>query len=300
MLPRRGIGQMKHKLISILLALSFCPAWAQQPTDSIVRRNAKIVLGTEAVAYAGLMVGLNQLWFKDCQWVGLHTINDNGDWLQMDKFCHATTAYHTSLVGNESMRLAGLDSKRSALYGGAYSLLFMTSIEIMDGGYEDWGFSWGDMAADVSGITLYTAQQLLWDEQRISLKYSFHPTEYAQYNPEELGHNLISQSLKDYNGITLWAAFNVKDLFLDSDSNFPEWLTVDFGYGAKGMVEPQPTPDFVRVRQFYLAPGIDLAKLPVENRYLKAVLRALSFIKLPTPALEYNASDKFVWHWLYF
>ena len=294
------MGQMKHKLISILLALSFCPAWAQQPVDSIVRRNAKIVLGTETAVYAGLMVGLNQLWFKDCQWIGLHTINDNGDWLQMDKFCHATTAYHTSLVGDESMRLAGLDSKRSALYGGAYSLLFMTSIEIMDGGYENWGFSWGDMAADVSGITLYTAQQLLWDEQRISLKYSFHPTEYAQYNPEELGHNLISQALKDYNGITLWAAFNVKDLFLDSDSNFPEWLTVDFGYGAKGMVEPQPTPDFVRVRQFYLAPGIDLAKLPVENRYLKAVLRALSFIKLPTPALEYNASDKFVWHWLYF
>ena len=291
---------MKHKLIAFLLVMAFCPLRAQQANDSIVMHNAKIMAGSHALIYVGTIVGLNQLWFKDCQWVGMHTINDNGDWLQMDKFCHATTSYHTCLVGDESMRLVGLDSKRSALYSGAFSLLFMTTIELMDAGYEGWGFSWGDMAANASGIALYTTQQLLWNEQRISLKYSFHPTEYAQYNPEELGHNLISQSLKDYNGITLWAAFNVKELLLDSESSFPEWLTVDFGYGAKGMVAPQPTSDFDRVRQFYLAPGVDLARLPVQNRYLKAVLRALSFIKLPTPALEYNASEKFVWHWFYF
>ena len=291
---------MRRILLTVFLVIAFCPLWAQQPNDSIVKRNTRIVAGSHAAIYGGTMVGLNRLWFKDCQWIGMHTINDNGDWLQMDKLGHTTTSYHTCLFGDESMRLAGLDSKRSALYGGAFSLLFMTTIELMDSGYEDWGFSWGDMAADVSGIALYTAQQLLWDEQRISLKYSFHPTEYAQYNPEELGHNLISQALKDYNGITIWAAFNIKELFLDSESSFPEWLTVDLGYGAKGMVAPQPTADFDRVRQFYLAPGIDLAKLPIENRYLKATLRLLSFIKLPMPALEYNASDKFVWHWLYF
>lgn len=291
---------MKSKLIAFLLVMALCPMWAQQPNDSVVRRNAIIVAGCEAALYSGVMIGLNQLWFKDCQWVGIHTINDNGDWLQMDKFCHATTAYHTCLFGDESMRLAGLDPKRSALYGSAYSLLFMTSIELMDGGYEGWGFSWGDMAADVGGIMLYATQQLLWNEQRISLKYSFHPTEYAQYNPEELGHNLISQSLKDYNGITIWATFNIKEFLLKLDSNFPEWLTIDFGYGAKGMVAPQPTADFERVMQFYLSPGVDLAKIPVENRYLKALLRALSFIRLPSPALEYNATDKFVWHWFYF
>lgn len=290
---------MRHILLTLFLTLTLCPLWAQKP-DSIAIRNSRNVAIAEAVVYAGSMVGLHQLWFKDCPWVGLRTIDDNGDWLQMDKFGHAATAYHISLIGDESMRLAGLNSKQSALYGGAFSLLYMTTIEIMDGGHEGWGFSWGDMVADVSGMALYTVQQLVWDEQRISLKYSFHPTEYAQYNPEELGHNLISQALKDYNGVTIWGTFNIKEFLLDSDSSFPEWITIDVGYGAKGMVAPQPTADFERVRQFYLAPGVDLAKLPVKNRYLKAVLRALSFIKLPTPALEYNASDKFVWHWFYF
>lgn len=291
---------MKTKLLALFLIITLNSAWAQQPNDSIVLRNAKIMAGGGAVVYAGSMVALNQLWFKDCPWVGFHTINDNSDWLQMDKFGHATTAYHINLLGNESLRLIGLDAKQSALYSGAFSLLYMTSIELMDAGYEGWGFSWGDMAADLGGTTLYTVQQLLWDEQRISLKYSFHPTEYAQYNPNDLGDNLMSQALKDYNGITIWASFNVKEILLGTENNFPEWITLDFGYGAKGMIAPQPTNDFERVRQFYLSPGIDLAKLPIENRYLKALLRALSFIKLPTPALEYNVSDKFVWHWLYF
>lgn len=294
------LGQMRHKLLAFLLVMMLCPMWAQQRNDSITVRNVIIVSGSEALVYGGSMAALHQLWFKDCPWIGIRTINDNVDWLQMDKLGHATTAYHISLVGNESMRLAGLDPKWSALYGGGLSLLFMTSIEIMDAGHEGWGFSWGDMIADVGGMALFTVQQLFWDEQRISLKYSFHPTEYAQYNPEELGHNLISQSLKDYNGITIWATFNIKEFMLKSDSHFPEWLTIDFGYGAKSMVAPQPTSDFERVRQFYLSPGVDLAKIPVENRYLKALLRALSFIRLPSPTLEYNATDKFVWHWLYF
>lgn len=291
---------MKTKLLALFLIITLNSAWAQQPNDSIVLRNAKIMAGGGAVVYAGSMVALNQLWFKDCPWVGFHTINDNSDWLQMDKFGHATTAYHINLLGNESLRLIGLDAKQSALYSGAFSLLYMTSIELMDAGYEGWGFSWGDMAADLGGTTLYTVQQLLWDEQRISLKYSFHPTEYAQYNPNDLGDNLMSQALKDYNGITIWASFNVKEILLGTENDFPEWITLDFGYGAKGMIAPQPTNDFERVRQFYLSPGIDLAKLPVGNRYLKALLRALSFIKLPTPVLEYNVNDKFVWHWLYF
>ena len=291
---------MKTKLLALFLIITLNSAWAQQPNDSIVLRNVKIMAGGGAVVYAGSMVALNQLWFKDCPWVGFHTINDNSDWLQMDKFGHATTAYHINLLGNESLRLIGLDAKQSALYSGAFSLLYMTSIELMDAGYEGWGFSWGDMAADLGGTTLYTVQQLLWDEQRISLKYSFHPTEYAQYNPNDLGDNLMSQALKDYNGITIWASFNVKEILLGTENNFPEWITLDFGYGAKGMIAPQPTNDFERVRQFYLSPGIDLAKLPIENRYLKALLRALSFIKLPSPTLEYNVNDKFVWHWLYF
>ncbi len=291
---------MKTKLLALFLIITLNSTWAQQPNDSIVLRNVKIMAGGGAVVYAGSMVALNQLWFKDCPWVGFHTINDNSDWLQMDKFGHATTAYHINLLGNESLRLIGLDAKQSALYSGAFSLLYMTSIELMDAGYEGWGFSWGDMAADLGGTTLYTVQQLLWDEQRISLKYSFHPTEYAQYNPNDLGDNLMSQALKDYNGITIWASFNVKEILLGTENDFPEWITLDFGYGAKGMIAPQPTNDFERVRQFYLSPGIDLAKLPIENRYLKALLRALSFIKLPSPTLEYNVNDKFVWHWLYF
>ena len=293
---------MKKALLAILLILTVLSASAQDTLvdKARVRRNVGIVLGVEAGFYAASMTGLYFAWYAGYPQSSFHFYNDNAEWMLMDKAGHLATAYRVGHIGYDALRIAGLDENRSIWYGGTLGLAFLTTVEVFDGISQGWGFSWGDMAADISGIALYTSQQLLWDEQRVSLKYSFHPTEYAQYNPEELGHNLISQALKDYNGITIWAAFNVKDLFLKSDSSFPEWITVDVGYGAKGMIAPQPTADFDRVRQFYIAPGVDLAKLPVENRYLKALLRAFSFIKLPTPALEYNTSDKFVWHWFYF
>jgi hypothetical protein len=46
----------------------------------------------------------------------------------------------------------------------------------MDGHSAKWGFSKGDMLANIAGCVLFEGQQLLWHEQRISLKYSYHGT----------------------------------------------------------------------------------------------------------------------------
>ncbi|OJU23360.1 MAG: hypothetical protein BGN92_03335 [Sphingobacteriales bacterium 41-5] len=51
---------------------------------------------------------------------------------------------------------------------------FLTVIEILDGFSNKWGFSWGDMAANVFGAGMFQGQQLLWNEQRIKFKFSFH------------------------------------------------------------------------------------------------------------------------------
>ena len=204
--------QIKHKLIAILLVLAFCPVWAEQANDSITCRNVKIVAGADAAIYTGTIIGLNQLWFKDCQWIGVHTINDNGDWLQMDKLCHATTSYHTCVFGDESMRLAGLDAKRSALFGGAFSLLFMTTIEVMDGGYEGWGFSWGDMAAHNNLITWershreMNAEVSLFAEIVIGKKYDELFSQYSNnhliFNDDSVRETALSVKRGDHIIIT--------------------------------------------------------------------------------------------------
>jgi hypothetical protein len=40
---------------------------------------------TEAVLASGALIGLNQLWYSDYPKSEFHFINDNADWLQMDK-----------------------------------------------------------------------------------------------------------------------------------------------------------------------------------------------------------------------
>ena len=61
----------------------------------------------------------------------------------------------------------------------------------MDGFSEEWGGSWVDFAANAAGTSLLVGQELLWGEQRIKLKYSFHQTEFENIRPETLGENFL-------------------------------------------------------------------------------------------------------------
>jgi hypothetical protein len=53
-----------------------------------------------------------------------------------------------------------------------------------------------DIIANASGTALFVSQELLWKEQRITPKFSFHTTQYAQYRPNVLGSSLAEQMLR--------------------------------------------------------------------------------------------------------
>lgn len=310
---------MKKTILIILIFLSLNvrsqqpTVYRQQPIDNNqqlnVKRNVGIVLGTEAALYVGSMTGLYYLWYAGYPQSSFHFYNDNAEWLQMDKVGHATSSYHVGLMGYEALRLAGCDEKRSFLYGGPIGFIFLTTVEVFDGLSDGWGFSWGDIAANAFGTGLFMGQQALWHEQRISMKYSYHHTQYAQYRPDLLGSNLPERMLKDYNGQTIWLSFNIKSLFLNNESRFPSWLNIALGYSGEGMTgafdntlthNGKTIPEFTRTRQFVLSPDIDLTRIPVNNKFLKTTLKVLSFIKFPMPAVMLDTNGDFTWHWLYF
>lgn len=310
---------MKKTILIILIFLSLnvrsqqTTAYRQQPIDNNqqlnVKRNVGIVLGTEAALYVGSMTGLYYLWYAGYPQSSFHFYNDNAEWLQMDKAGHSMSSYHVGLMGYEALRLAGCDEKRSILYGGPIGFIFLTTVEVFDGLSDGWGFSWGDIAANAFGTGLFMGQQALWHEQRISMKYSYHHTQYAQYRPDLLGSNLPERMLKDYNGQTIWLSFNIKSLFLNNESRFPSWLNIALGYSGDGMTgafdntlthNGKTIPEFTRTRQFVLSPDIDLTRIPVNNKFLKTTLKVLSFIKFPMPAVMLDTNGDFTWHWLYF
>lgn len=279
-------------------------------TPSPSQNNSRLipVIGTEGALYAGSMIGLNILWYKNYKHSSFHLFNDNKEWMQMDKLGHVLTAYTISRITTELYVWAGLNRYKSTTYGTALAMAYQSNIEIFDGFSSAWGFSIGDMAANTIGASMYGIQEGAWKEQRITMKISFHPTQYSQYRPDELGYNHLQQSIKDYNGQTYWFAFAIAS-FLPKGNKIPDWLCLDFGYGAEGMVGGMNNPPvynsngdeifFDRYRQFYCSLDVDLTRIPTNSGALKTFFGAVSFIKIPMPTLEFS-QKKFKFHFLYF
>ena len=268
---------MRSLIVSVCL---FSQISFAQKADST--RAFHIALGTEIVLYSTTMYALNDLWYKDYPKSSFHWINDNSNWLQMDKVGHATTAYQVGMLGKDLMEWGGVSEKKALWYGGLYGAFFLTTVETLDGFSEGWGASWGDLIANTSGTFVFIGQELLWKEQRIQMKYSFKTSEYAKYRPDLLGSNFLQQSLKDYNGQVYWLSFNINSF---KKTSLPDWLNVAIGYGAGGMYNGNPDEEGTH-REFYASLDINLRNIKTDKKFLDKTLKILSFIKVPMPAFK--------------
>ena len=275
------------------------------PSDSLNKSRRNAVVLSEAAISAGILVGLNQLWYSDYPKSDFHFINDNAEWLQMDKAGHVFSAYHLGRFGKEALQWSGASRKRQLIYGSTLGFAFLTAVEVMDGYSSNWGASWGDVAANATGTALYVSQELLWKEQRIIPKFSFHTTPYAAVRPNVLGSSLNEQILKDYNGQTYWLSVNVHSFF--KTSQIPKWLNVAFGYGAEGMIAGDDAlvnmvflPEKERLRQFYFSFDVDLSKIETKSHVLKTVFSVFNTIKIPAPTFEFRDDGVVKFRALYF
>lgn len=255
------------------------------------------------------MTGLYQLWYKDYDLEGFHFFDDHAEWMQMDKVGHFASAYYIGKWGISLFNWTGMNRRESTWYGGTLGLAFLTSIEVFDGFSEAWGFSWGDMGVNISGTALVVSQQLLWDEQRVTLKFSYHTSDQAQYRPDQFGTTFPEHLLKDYNGQTIWFSGNISSFIKNKDSKFPKWLNIAVGYGVEGLTgarqnvseyNGKAVPSFERHRQFYISPDIDLTRIKTKSKFLKSVFGAFGFLKFPAPAIEFSNKGRTKFHWLYY
>lgn len=273
-----------------------------KPTDSLntSRRNAVVI--TEATLGTVSLIALDQLWYSDFERSSFQTTNDSNEWLQMDKVGHVYSSYHLGRVGANMLNWAGVSKKDQLIYGATLGFTFLTAVEVLDGFSQEWGFSWSDMASNAIGTGLYVGQELLWNEQRITLKFSYNSSPYAELNPEKLGDGFYEELLKDYNGQTYWLSANINS-FVKSNS-IPNWLNIAFGYGADGLLTGRGNnPDFPnqnRRRQYYLSLDVDLTRIKTNSRVLKTIFDVINVIKVPAPTFEVNDRGRVKWHYIYF
>lgn len=304
---------MKSPLALLLIVFSALVGFAQ--TDSILQNPKPIfnkgrfaaVVATEAALYAGAMSYLNFIWYKDTKRVPFEFYADGKGYQQVDKFGHAYGAYLESYIGYRAMRWSGASKKKALLYGGTLGFLLQSPIEIVDGFYEGWGFSWTDMAANAVGSSLVIGQELLFDEQIVKYKFSFRPSPYAKQANGYLGSTFTGQILQDYNAHTYWFSIGLNRII--RSEHIPDWLNVAVGYGANGMFGEFENikkwgnvviPPTQRYRQFLFSLDIDWTKIKTKNRILKPILQSMFMLKLPFPALEINTKNGFRAYGIYY
>lgn len=302
----------KRKLFLLFLVLGNYSAFAQnkiegflKPADSLNVKRENTLIITETALASVALIGLNQLWYADYPKSKFHFKNDNVEWLQMDKAGHFYSSYQLGRLGAEMMQWSGATQKKQLLYGAGMGFAFLTAVEVLDGFSSEWGASVGDVVANASGTALYVSQELIWNEQRIVPKFSFHTTHYAKYRPTVLGSSLAEQLLKDYNGQTYWLSINLHSFY--KKSKIPKWLNLAIGYGAEGMISGNASkedlfsaPKTESFRQLYLSFDVDLTKIETQSHFLKTVFTVFNTLKIPAPAIEFQQFNRIKAHFIYY
>ena len=293
------------------------------PSDTLDHVRFNYALGGSAAIYTGVSIGLYNTWYRKFPQEGFHLFNDNGEWNNMDKYGHVYSAYFQSLLCYKGAKWVGINEDKSILTGVICGGLFQTTIEIMDAFSSEWGFSIGDVTANVVGLGAFAVQQKYWGEQRIFLKLSSYPQPYpdqfvvgssgtsvslGQRAQNLFGTSFAERFLKDYNAQTYWVSVNIHS-FLPEGNKWPVWLNIAAGIGADNLyggfdntwssagetfsVDPNAYP---RVTQFYLGTDIDLTKIKTNNQLLKGVFSIFNIFKMPSPAIELNTQGEIRFH----
>lgn len=245
-----------------------------------------------------------------------------GEWANIDKYGHAYTTYlYTDLLHDMTI-WTGVNDRTSLWMAAGAANLFQLTIEIMDGYNTRWGFSVWDLGFNFSGSALYVGQELLWDEQRIRLKFSTFPQTYSsrivpsadnsgtmtykERTQNLYGTGLASRLLKDYNGQTYWLSVNLASFGIPH----PQWLNWAIGVGAYdiyGGFDNEWIADntiyrtpFSPTTVFYLSPDINWTAFKGKNGFINSLLELMNYIKAPLPAISVDMHGNIEWYLVFF
>ena len=329
MVKRFARGTILVGIICLIFSTTYCQNAELSgggffaPSDTFNQKRFNYALGISAATYTGFSIGLYHAWYKQYPQSGFHFFDDGGEWNNMDKIGHVYTSYFQGVLCYKGARWTGLSENNSILTGVICGSLFQTTIEVMDGFSEEWGFSLYDVGANVAGISAFALQQKYWKEQRISFKVSSIPIDYpmttvvgsmgSEMTLNERANDLFGSSfaekfLKDYNAQVYWASVNLHS-FLPEGNKWPDWLNLAFGYGADNLYGGYKNEWVVddelfvldedvypRIHQFYVGFDLDLSRIKTKNHFLKGVLSMFNIFKMPSPALELNSRGELTFH----
>lgn len=286
------------------------PFWLV-PSDSLNKARLRYSVAGLSFGYGATLLGLNELWYKGYPRSSFHFLDDSREWQQVDKAGHTVTAYLEARYLSQMLRWTGMPQRNAALWGGFVAFMAQNTIEVFDGFSAQWGASPSDVVANLLGAAAMTSQELLWQEQRISIKVMPHFVSYPEADLQKRADDLYGKTaaqrfIKDYNAINVWLSINPASFFPQQKKI--RWLNVAIGYGAGGMFggyknewyDQQGTyhnrEDIVRYRKIYLSLDVDFHRIPTRSPYLRMLFDVLNILKVPAPAIEWNTKGQLLFH----
>ena len=252
---------------------------------------------TRRLAVGAVFIGGNAAlynYFKRAWWSGEKAKHFffRADWDEnfrdQDKFGHLFGGYHLARIGDALLRDACASKQHALLWSAVYAAAFQLQIEIWDGMYAKYGFSYADLIANTTGMAFAVAQQKYPALKAIkpTISYSRSAAMRNSKNiPGELRPSL------DYSGQTYWFSTDVNALLPDNAKRFwPSFLRVSAGHSITDWIDPQTGANIRAKRKLLLSIDLDVEKLPGNNPLWRTVKRNLSYIHLPAPAIQLTPS----------
>ena len=231
-------------------------------------------------------------YFKKAWWSGTRAPHFffHADWDQefrdQDKFGHMLGGYHLARIGYAGLREACVSDKKAIAWSAAYAALFQLQIEVFDGRFLKYGFSYADMIANTAGQALAVMQELHPTLRAIKPTFSYHRT-LALRNTEA---GLINPELRpslDYSGQTYWFSADMNQMLPDAAKPYwPSFIRLSAGHAITDWIDPNTGNPVRAKRKIVLSLDFDPDKLPGNTPLWRSIKRTLSYYHLPAPALE--------------
>lgn len=200
------------------------------------------------------------------------------DWtysLGADKLGHAYFPYAASRILAQGFEWCGYAPSTSQWMGSGVALTYQIYTEIRDGFSAEWGFSWGDMGANVIGAGLPILQREIPHLRNYTYKISYHPS--ARFRA---GSN--KAIIDDYESSYHWVSFDVAGLMPEQwNISWPRWLNIAVGHSVKDLDDRGAGR-----HELWLSIDWNLEGLPGDGWLWRMMKRTLNVYHFPAPAVR--------------
>jgi hypothetical protein len=248
-------------------------------------------------------VGVNAYlyhYFKQAWWSGERAPHFffRADWDQefrdQDKFGHMFGGFHLARVGHAGLRQACVSEKKAVFWSAAYAAAFQLQIEIFDGQFKKYGFSYADMIGNTTGQTLAVMQELHPSWRVIKPTISYHKTRALKNMESGLITSGELRPSLDYSGQTYWFSADMNRLLPDGARDYwPSFIRLSAGHSVTDWVNPETGATQRGKRKIMLSLDFDPEKLPGNAPLWKSIKHTLSYYHFPAPALELTPTVHF-------